>query len=99
MQNPSAHENTDLQPQPPPEEQNYGATATHVRQGTFVSVSRNDPAKRDYLIAAVLCYANLINFMDWFIVPGESLFSSSKEKRNLSSQQLYLLSSYKCFLK
>ncbi|XP_040982824.1 protein spinster homolog 3 isoform X3 [Aquila chrysaetos chrysaetos] len=70
MQNPSAHENTDLQPQPPPEEQNYGATATHVRQGPFVSVSRNDPAKRDYLIAAVLCYANLINFMDWFIVPG-----------------------------
>uniref|UniRef100_A0A8C0FCF3 Sphingolipid transporter 3 (putative) n=1 Tax=Bubo bubo TaxID=30461 RepID=A0A8C0FCF3_BUBBB len=57
-------------PQLPPVEQNYGATAAHVRQGPLVSVSRKGPAKRDYMIAAVLCYANLINFMDWFIVPG-----------------------------
>ncbi|OPJ78780.1 spinster-like protein 3 isoform B [Patagioenas fasciata monilis] len=35
-----------------------------------MSVPRNSPAKRHYLVAAVLCYANLINFMDWFIVPG-----------------------------
>uniref|UniRef100_A0A8C3KPX7 Sphingolipid transporter 3 (putative) n=1 Tax=Calidris pygmaea TaxID=425635 RepID=A0A8C3KPX7_9CHAR len=70
MQTPCAHESTGLQSQPPPEEQNYGATAAHVRQGPFVSASRNPPAKRQYLIAAVLCYANLINFMDWFIVPG-----------------------------
>ncbi|XP_056199781.1 protein spinster homolog 3-like isoform X2 [Falco biarmicus] len=70
MQNPGAHENTGLQSQPPPEEQNYGTTAAHGRQGPFVSVSRNGPAKKDYLTAAVLCYANLINFMDWFIVPG-----------------------------
>ncbi|XP_009076359.1 PREDICTED: protein spinster homolog 3, partial [Acanthisitta chloris] len=28
------------------------------------------PARRDYLVVAVLCYANLINFMDWSIVPG-----------------------------
>lgn len=80
MQNPGAHENRGLQSQLPPEEQNYGATATHVRQRPFVSVSRNGPAKRDYLIAAVLCYGNLINFMDWFIVPGESLFSPPKGK-------------------
>uniref|UniRef100_A0A8C8BD43 Sphingolipid transporter 3 (putative) n=1 Tax=Otus sunia TaxID=257818 RepID=A0A8C8BD43_9STRI len=59
-----------LQPQLPPVEQNYGATAAHVRQAPLMSVSRNGPAMRDYMIAAVLCYANLINFMDWFIVPG-----------------------------
>ncbi|XP_048823010.1 protein spinster homolog 3-like isoform X2 [Lagopus muta] len=70
MQNPSAHENTDLQPRVPHEEQNYGATAARVRRGPQVPVSRNRPAKRDYLIVGVLCYANLINFMDWFIVPG-----------------------------
>ncbi|NXL43114.1 SPNS3 protein, partial [Podilymbus podiceps] len=65
-----AHENTGLQSQLPLEEQNYGATATHVRHGPVVSVSRKGPAKRVYLIAAVLCYGNLIIFMDWFIVPG-----------------------------
>uniref|UniRef100_A0A8C2T8R7 SPNS lysolipid transporter 3, sphingosine-1-phosphate (putative) n=1 Tax=Coturnix japonica TaxID=93934 RepID=A0A8C2T8R7_COTJA len=32
--------------------------------------SPSPPGLRDYLIVAVLCYANLINFMDWFIVPG-----------------------------
>lgn len=80
MQNPSAHENTDLQPRVPHEEQNYGATAACVRRGPQVPVSRNRPAKRDYLIVGVLCYANLINFMDWFIVPGKSLLPLSEEK-------------------
>ncbi|XP_035198994.1 protein spinster homolog 3-like isoform X2 [Oxyura jamaicensis] len=70
MQDPSAHESTGLQSQPPPEEQNYGTSEAHERQGPFVSVSRNSPAKSDYLTVGVLCYANLINFMDWFIVPG-----------------------------
>lgn len=80
MQNPSADENTDLQPRVPSEEQNYGATAARVRRGPHVRVSRNSPAKRDYLIVGVLCYANLINFMDWFIVPGKSLFPLSEEE-------------------
>lgn len=80
MHNPSAHESTSLQSQPPPEKQNYGATAAHGRQGPVMSVSRKSPAKRDYLTAAVLCCTNLIHFMDWFLVPGESLFSPSKEK-------------------
>ncbi|XP_010004366.1 PREDICTED: protein spinster homolog 3 [Chaetura pelagica] len=70
MQNPSAHENTGLQSQLPLEEQNYGATAARVREGPSVSVSRNGAPRRHYVIAAVLCYANLINFMDWFIIPG-----------------------------
>ncbi|NXO01362.1 SPNS3 protein, partial [Rhinopomastus cyanomelas] len=64
------HENIGLQSQPPLEEQNYGATAAPVGQGPFVSKARNSTATGDYLVAAVLCYANLINFMDWFIVPG-----------------------------
>ncbi|XP_057266762.1 protein spinster homolog 3 [Pezoporus wallicus] len=70
MHNPRAHESTSLQSQPPPEEQSYGATAAHGRQDPVVSVSRKSLAKRGYLIAAVLCYTNLINFMDWFLVPG-----------------------------
>ncbi|NXL63220.1 SPNS3 protein, partial [Chordeiles acutipennis] len=65
-----AHETTGLQCQPPLEELNYGTTAVHVRQGPTVPVSRSGPAKRDYLTVAVLCYGNLINFMDWFLVPG-----------------------------
>jgi len=80
MQNPSADENTDLQPRVPSEEQNYGATAARVRRGPHVRVSRNSSAKRDYLIVGVLCYANLINFMDWFIVPGKSLFPLFEEE-------------------
>ncbi|XP_068025347.1 LOW QUALITY PROTEIN: protein spinster homolog 3-like [Melanerpes formicivorus] len=68
--NPSAQESTGLQCQPP-EELVYGAAAvTHVRQGAAAPGAKKGPAKRDYLIAAVLCYGNLINFMDWFIVPG-----------------------------
>ncbi|KAM9370660.1 protein spinster homolog 3-like [Phaethornis superciliosus] len=70
MQSPGACENTGLQSQLPPEERNCGATAAQVRQGPLVSVSRNGPKKREYVIAAVLCYVNLINFMDWFIIPG-----------------------------
>lgn len=79
MRSASAQENTGLQFQPPPKEQNYGATAVRVRRGALVPVSRSSPAKRHYLITAVLCYGNLINFMDWFIVPGEIWFSPSKE--------------------
>ncbi|XP_062448554.1 protein spinster homolog 3-like [Rhea pennata] len=70
MQNPETHENTTLHFQPSLEEQNYGATAAHARHVPRKLVSRKSPAKRDYVIAGVLCYANLINFMDWFIVPG-----------------------------
>ncbi|XP_071621360.1 protein spinster homolog 3-like isoform X7 [Heliangelus exortis] len=70
MQSPGACENTGLQSQLPLEERNYGATAAQVRQGPLVSVSRSGSMKRAYVTAAVLCYVNLINFMDWFIVPG-----------------------------
>ncbi|KAM8994723.1 protein spinster homolog 3-like [Ara ararauna] len=70
MHNPRAHESASLQSQPPPEEQNYGATAAHGRQGPVVSVSRKSLAKRDCLIATVLCYTDVINFMGWFLVPG-----------------------------
>ncbi|NXX95210.1 SPNS3 protein, partial [Centropus bengalensis] len=63
-------EDTSLQSQPLPEERNYGATAAQVSPGPAVSMSRSGPGRRGYLIAAVLCYGNLINFMDWFLVPG-----------------------------
>ncbi|NXY90820.1 SPNS3 protein, partial [Alcedo cyanopectus] len=65
-----AQENTVLQPRQPVEELSYGATAAHGRKDPVVARSRNSPAKRIYLTAAVLCYANLIIFMDWYIVPG-----------------------------
>ncbi|XP_061460744.1 protein spinster homolog 3-like isoform X2 [Rhineura floridana] len=32
--------------------------------------ARGSPTKRAYLAVAVLCYLNLVNYMDWFIVPG-----------------------------
>ncbi|NXH23241.1 SPNS3 protein, partial [Bucco capensis] len=64
------HESTAMQSQLPPEQLNYGATAAHMRPGPLESAPRSSPAKKPYLVAAVLCYANLINFMDWFIVPG-----------------------------
>uniref|UniRef100_A0A8D2LP76 Sphingolipid transporter 3 (putative) n=1 Tax=Varanus komodoensis TaxID=61221 RepID=A0A8D2LP76_VARKO len=28
------------------------------------------PTKRSYLAIGVLCYLNLVNYMDWFVVPG-----------------------------
>uniref|UniRef100_A0A8C3DYJ2 Uncharacterized protein n=1 Tax=Corvus moneduloides TaxID=1196302 RepID=A0A8C3DYJ2_CORMO len=56
--------------QPLLEGQNYGAAAADGTQCPSVSVSRNNPAKRDCLVVAVLCFGNLINFIDWFIVPG-----------------------------
>ncbi|XP_010218425.1 PREDICTED: protein spinster homolog 3 [Tinamus guttatus] len=70
MPNPETHENTTLQLPLPLDERNYGATAARSRHVPCESVPRHSPAKRDYMVAGVLCYANLINFMDWFIVPG-----------------------------
>ncbi|NWI17879.1 SPNS3 protein, partial [Crypturellus soui] len=64
------HENTTLQLALPLDEQNYGATAARTRHVPREAAPRHSPAKRDYVVAGVLCYANLINFMDWFIVPG-----------------------------
>lgn len=85
MQPPCEHEDAGLLLQPLLEGQNYGAAAVDGTQRPSVSVSRNNPAKRDCLVVAMLCFGNLINFIDWFIVPGESPFSSSKEKEMLSS--------------
>ncbi|XP_010400828.1 protein spinster homolog 3 isoform X2 [Corvus cornix cornix] len=70
MQPPCEHEDTGLLLQPLLEGQNYGAAAADGTQCPSVSVSRNNPAKRDCLVVAVLCFGNLINFIDWFIVPG-----------------------------
>ncbi|NWI60111.1 SPNS3 protein, partial [Calyptomena viridis] len=63
-----AQEDTGLQLQPLLEGQNYGAAAADGTQ--CPAVPRNTPAVRDCLVVAVLCFGNLINFMDWFLVPG-----------------------------
>uniref|UniRef100_A0A8C3UL60 Sphingolipid transporter 3 (putative) n=1 Tax=Catharus ustulatus TaxID=91951 RepID=A0A8C3UL60_CATUS len=61
---------TDLLLQPQLEGENYGAAAGDGTQGPSVSVSRISPTKRNCLVVAVLCFGNLINFIDWFLVPG-----------------------------
>ncbi|XP_027520307.1 protein spinster homolog 3 isoform X3 [Corapipo altera] len=70
MQPPCAHEDTGLQLQALLEGQNYGAAAGDGTRCPAVPAPRNSPAVRDCLAVAVLCFGNLINFMDWFIVPG-----------------------------
>ncbi|XP_032563681.1 protein spinster homolog 3 isoform X4 [Chiroxiphia lanceolata] len=70
MQPPCAHEDTGLQLQVLLEGQNYGAAAGDGTRCPAVPAPRNSPAARDRLVVAVLCFGNLINFMDWFIVPG-----------------------------
>ncbi|XP_051665275.1 protein spinster homolog 3 isoform X2 [Manacus candei] len=70
MQPPCAHEDTGLQLQALLEGQNYGAAAGGGTRCPAVPAPRNSPAVRDCLVVAVLCFGNLINFMDWFIVPG-----------------------------
>ncbi|NWI87754.1 SPNS3 protein, partial [Pitta sordida] len=61
-------EHTGLQLQPRLEGQTYGAAAAG---GTpCPSVSRSSPAVRHWLVVAVLCFGNFINFMDWCLVPG-----------------------------
>ncbi|NXP22952.1 SPNS3 protein, partial [Scytalopus superciliaris] len=81
-------ENTALQLQPPSKGQSYGAAAAQGTRCPAVSVSRNSPATRDCLVVAVLCFGNLINFMDWCIVPGilldiQKYFGLSDEKTGL----------------
>ncbi|KAJ7402602.1 hypothetical protein BTVI_84883 [Pitangus sulphuratus] len=67
MQPPCAHEDTGLQLQPLLEGQNHGAPAADGAPCPAVSVPRNSPAKR---VLVMLCFGNLLNSMDWFLVPG-----------------------------
>uniref|UniRef100_A0A8C3IXF9 SPNS lysolipid transporter 3, sphingosine-1-phosphate (putative) n=1 Tax=Chrysemys picta bellii TaxID=8478 RepID=A0A8C3IXF9_CHRPI len=64
------NEFTDLQSQQPPGSQNYGAIAPTTSTAQFLQTPGNISAKRSYLAVGVLCYINLLNYMDWFIVPG-----------------------------
>ncbi|NXM70218.1 SPNS3 protein, partial [Serilophus lunatus] len=61
-------EDPSLQLQPLLEGQNSGAAAADGTQ--CPSESRNSPAARNCLVVAMLCFGNLINFMDWFLVPA-----------------------------
>ncbi|XP_019401000.1 PREDICTED: protein spinster homolog 3-like isoform X1 [Crocodylus porosus] len=49
---------------------NYGTTEPSERAAQFSQASGNISAKRTYLVVGVLCFINLINFMDWYLVPG-----------------------------
>ncbi|NWT53176.1 SPNS3 protein, partial [Erythrocercus mccallii] len=64
------HEDTSLLLPALLEGQNYGAAAADGTQCPPVAGSRKNPTKRDCLVVGVLCFGNLINFIDWFIVPG-----------------------------
>uniref|UniRef100_A0A8C4VXV3 SPNS lysolipid transporter 3, sphingosine-1-phosphate (putative) n=1 Tax=Gopherus evgoodei TaxID=1825980 RepID=A0A8C4VXV3_9SAUR len=61
---------TDLQSQQTPGSQNYGATAPTTSTAQLLQTTGKISAKRSYLAVGVLCYINLLNYMDWFIVPG-----------------------------
>lgn len=49
----------------------YGALASGTRLPSSTSASWSLPRWRAYLAAGVLCYINLLNYMNWFIIPGE----------------------------
>ncbi|XP_077167573.1 protein spinster homolog 3 [Paroedura picta] len=55
-----------LAPQPPLPSKIYGTLESNTDSGGQGKCSR----KRSYLAVAVLCYINLVNYMDWFVVPG-----------------------------
>ncbi|XP_006136125.2 protein spinster homolog 3 isoform X1 [Pelodiscus sinensis] len=64
------NEFTGLQSQQPSGSQNYGATEPTTTTAQFLKTPGNISAKRSYLAVGVLCYINLLNYMDWFIVAG-----------------------------
>ncbi|XP_071431064.1 protein spinster homolog 3-like [Pithys albifrons albifrons] len=71
MEPPCAHQDMALQLQPLLQARSSGAAAAGGTQCPAVpAVPRNSPARRNCLVVAVLCFGNLINFMDWCIVPG-----------------------------
>ncbi|XP_027737956.1 protein spinster homolog 3-like isoform X1 [Empidonax traillii] len=85
MQPPCAQEDTGLQLQPLLEGQNYGAAAADGAPCPAVSVPRSSPTKR---VLLMLCFGNLLNSMDWFLVPGilldiQKYFGLSDEKTGL----------------
>ncbi|XP_067393979.1 protein spinster homolog 3 [Emydura macquarii macquarii] len=77
---------------------NYGAVAPRTRYAQFFQAPRNISAKRSYLAVGVLCYINLLNYMDWFIVPGVLL--DIKKYFNISDSHAGLLQTVfiLCFL-
>ncbi|XP_077775578.1 protein spinster homolog 3 isoform X1 [Podarcis muralis] len=55
-----------LPPQSPIALKGYGV----IEFGEGDQGARSPPARRSYIAIAVLCYLNLVNYMDWFLVPG-----------------------------
>lgn len=60
-----------IQAQLPRVRRSYGTTEPSERAAQFSQASENISAKRSYVVVGVLCFINLINFMDWFLVPGK----------------------------
>ncbi|XP_044285961.1 protein spinster homolog 3 isoform X4 [Varanus komodoensis] len=54
---------------PPPSPTPLKAYGTIEGNGEPQGLARS-PTKRSYLAIGVLCYLNLVNYMDWFVVPG-----------------------------
>ncbi|XP_052052237.1 protein spinster homolog 3 isoform X2 [Apodemus sylvaticus] len=48
----------------------YGALASGACLPPSITASWSLPRWRAHLAAAVLCYVNLLNYMNWFIIPG-----------------------------
>uniref|UniRef100_A0A8C6RJW4 SPNS lysolipid transporter 3, sphingosine-1-phosphate (putative) n=2 Tax=Nannospalax galili TaxID=1026970 RepID=A0A8C6RJW4_NANGA len=48
----------------------YGALASGQCPPPSTPMPWSLPRRRVYLAAAVLCYINLLNYMNWFIIPG-----------------------------
>ncbi|KAM9208562.1 LOW QUALITY PROTEIN: protein spinster homolog 3 [Dugong dugon] len=59
-------------PEPGPEglSRHYGALASDHQPPSTAPVSWSLPRWRAYVAAAVLCYINLLNYMNWFIIAG-----------------------------
>ncbi|XP_063002493.1 protein spinster homolog 3 [Elgaria multicarinata webbii] len=56
------------------------------------------PTKRSYVAVAVLCYLNLVNYMDWFVVPGVLLELQSYFELDDSKAGLLHTGFVLCFL-
>lgn len=57
------------QPQPPSPLKVYGT----IDMNQESQMLARHASKRSYLAIAVLCYINLVNYMDWFVVAGKMM--------------------------
>ncbi|XP_023412084.2 protein spinster homolog 3 isoform X2 [Loxodonta africana] len=58
------------EPRPEGQGRHYGALASDQRSTATAPAPWSLPRRRAYVAAAVLCYINLLNYMNWFIIAG-----------------------------